>query len=79
MPGSPRTVSRLPSAMNTSAEYSEIRQNQTFLHNIENQNRYNIIRNILVFETLTTVEIENTKEYIFKIWKKRQNKIEEAR
>lgn len=60
-------------------EYSDIRQNYSFLHNIENQNRSNIIANILVFETLATDEIENRKEYMIKIWKRRQNKIEEVR
>ena len=59
-------------------EYSDIRQNHTFTHNPENQDRNNIIANILVFEKdLLTEEIENRKEYMIKIWKRRQSKIEE--
>ncbi len=60
-------------------EYSDIRQNHsTLTHNTENQDRNNIIANILVFEKdLMTEEIENRKEYMIKIWKRRQSKIEE--
>ena len=42
--------------------YSDIRQNQTLLFNTENENRNKLIGNLLVFETLSTEEIENRKE-----------------
>ncbi len=56
-------------------EYSAIRQVQTFLQNIENQTRDNLIANILVFDPLSYEEVEDRKSYVIKIWNRRQNKI----
>ena len=58
-------------------EYREIRQTQTFFQNPENRN--DTIKSILIFEALPLKEIEDRKDFMVKIWKRRQSKIEDGR
>lgn len=53
-----------------SGSCSDIRQNQTFLFNAENENRHNLIGKILEFETLSTEKNRKQKRIYYQNLKK---------